>query len=158
MVLDGDSLFGKNNPYTKQRRFILTRKFYSQLPVAEGNVITGDVNQIASGLGLGLEDIGVYLSFSITNYSGAPRTITMTLTNVTKSTTLYASGDYVISGTGTVSIESFYSLKEISSADVIRLTIGGDGIGTAVGAPILGSIFFELNSIYEIEDETSTGT
>ena len=156
MVLNlGNSLFGDNNPLAKLTELTQQESFPSNLIINEGGAGRVILNLIPAGLGVKRRDVGFQTTYSILNYTGAPRTISITITNATKGTTLFSSGYYVIGGSEAVHDSFFYSLEKISSGDVITLDVAGDGIGTGVGAPAFGNVYFELNQYFITEDESN---
>ena len=157
MVLKfGGGLFGENNKLAEwSELFTLSETFQAFLPINEGFAGGGALNFISEALTTKRKDIGSSISWSMLNYTGAARTVNVTITNATQSTTLYASGNFSIGATGAAHDSHFFSRELIAANDTITITFGGDGVGTGVSAPILGNMSGQLTTIFEAQDESN---
>ena len=154
MVLKfGSSLF-ENRFENEEGLFTLGETFQAFLPINEGFAGGGSLNFISKALTKKKKDIGTSVSWSALNYTGAIRSISVTITNATKGTTLFSSGAFDIGATGAAHDSHFFSRELIAANDTITITFGGAGVGTGGSAPILGNISGQLTTIFEAQDES----
>ena len=136
-----DELFNKDNLFTKTQ----TNKDITILN--EGHAVTGFTQAQAYGITSELKEIGYSTTYTIKNESGASRNITIVITNETKSTTLLNAGSIDLTDGEFRTVTNFFTTEEISSGDYIRLTLGNEGIGTAIGSATFAQYSFEINSL-----------
>ena len=149
MVLNfGQSLFGNGVDFTNpaENHFTKGQSFKVQSILALG--VAGQITMDAYGGTLKevINELGVEVGVDILNMSGAARTISIIVTNLTKGTTL-KSGGLVIGGTTSASYNFFFPPEQVELRDTLRLAIGLDGIGTAAGASVHGYVSFMMNKL-----------
>lgn len=132
MVLIGDTLFGdaRNEFFNGTNKFTLGRDRVGLTIVSPGNTVVGTSTFVASELKTERKNVGVAVSYSANNQTGSNRNINVTVTNVTKATTLY-NFDLVVGGNSSITDNMFFSIEQIEQGDTVSITLGGDGIGTA---------------------------
>jgi len=152
MVLNfGKRIFGGEkdfvNPWDTSKMFTKTQTNKDITIVNEGEAITGYTQAQAYGITTENREIGYSTTYNIKNESGASRNVTIVITNETKSTTLLDAGSADLNDGEFKSHTDFFTTEEISEGDYIRLTIGNEGIGTALASPTLAQYSFEVNSL-----------
>lgn len=149
LQLDGENIFkNQEEPQIQKRpKFTSTKSNRDIVIVNENVAITGYINIQAIGVGEEEQEMGYESIYSIKNESGGNRNVDITITNQTKGTTLFTHSTTL--GDGAFRSESiFHTIEEIDGGDYLRLTIGNQGIGTALGSATLASFSYEIKNIF----------
>lgn len=142
----GTRLFGKERVFSGRG----TQQMFVTMP--RGVTANGTLDIITRLLKSALVIFGFEVSIMVFNMAAA-KTITITLTNETQATTLLTRAGVTLNQ-GQATIRSyFYSEEQINMGDTIRLTITGDGVGTAAGAEVHGHINLIVSTVFEQQDE-----
>lgn len=152
MVLNiSRGLFGKNS-FLEGNIFSGRAQELSLIVFTPGTSVAGTLNLETSQLAGRIAILGFEISIGAFNMLVADRDIILTLQNFTKSTTLDTVSVTLEQG-ASITKPYFFSLEQIDSGDEIRLVLGGDGLGTVLGASVQGYLYLQVSTVYEQNDE-----
>lgn len=118
--------------------------------VRPGNTWTGWRSAPAELFEPSLKLLGVEVVIGLGSSTGAARNSTFVILNETTGITLL-SGDITLNN-DQWNWSTFYSEEQIHMGDVIRVTIGNDGIGSGAAQQLQGYFFVEVNGVYKMKD------
>ena len=149
MGLSFGSLFGNNADLLKKTYFQGTDENFGQVIFDNGTTYNGNIDLETSAFTGTLEEKGFNITYATFNATPGTRNIVLTVTNVTKGTTLVTDTFSILSGTIKY-FNHYFPNTDITLGDTVRLTWTGDGIGT-LSSGVFGYIHFKINSIYDRE-------
>jgi hypothetical protein len=147
----GSQVFGLE--FLDSKRFTAGFYEHTQRIIAPGMSITPCNCYIyAHNLGNNLNVLGFEVTIEICSNMVAARNVTLTLNNVTKSTTIYSQS--ITLNEGVMASQSFFfPLESINPGDGLELVLTGDSLGTKAGGTYLGYMGLGCRVLFEMQSE-----